>query len=178
MPFERRLATPADAQDIAGLVNRAYRPPSHCAGWTHESHLIRGERTTTSQVRELLQAPCAVLLLCHESTVVACVLVKRLPVAGCASIGMLATEPTLQNQGLGKQMLTDAEAYASLNFQADSFQISLLSKRPELLAFYQRRGYQLTGEVSDYPTRGGVGTPKVGGVEVLTLTKSVNTTGM
>lgn len=169
MSFERRVAEQADAQEIAALVNRAYRPSPQEAGWTHEAHLVAGERTTPEQVHALFHPQSTILLLSLGSRIVACVHVEDGPSG--AYIGMLATDPQLQAQGLGKQMLLHAEAYACEHFGASVFKMSVLSSRPELLAFYHRRGYALTGQVEDYPLSAGVGQPMVSGIQVLSLEK-------
>ena len=168
MTLDLRIAAKADAQAIADLVNRAYRPAPHAAGWTHESHLVAGERTSAGQVRALFQPRSVILLLCSEANIVACVHLQG--DSSGASIGMLATDPGLQAQGLGKRMLFQSERSEQLG--ASLFRISVLSSRPELLAFYQRRGYVLTGEVEDYPLSAGVGRPMVAGIQVLSLMKT------
>lgn len=172
MQLNLRTACETDAKEIAKLVNRAYRPSSQDACWTHEANLVAGERTTTEQVLSLFHGQSAILLLCHGPKIVACVHVQ-----GSQSntyIGMLAADPVLQTQGLGKQLLLHAEAYAIKNFEASVLKISVLSGRPELLAFYERRGYVLTGEVGEYPLSAGVGQPIVEGIQVLSLTKSLS----
>lgn len=170
MPFEFRVAREADAKEIAALVNRAYRPSPQQGGWTHEAQLVAGERTTTEQVLSLFHEQSAILLLCLGPDIVACVHVQG--VKSSAYIGMLATNPTMQAQGLGKQMLLHAEAYAVEHFDASVLKMSVLSSRPELLAFYERRGYVLTGEVEEYPLSAGVGQPMVAGIHVLSLAKT------
>lgn len=169
MPFELRIACEADAQEIATLVNRAYRPTEQEAGWTHETNLIAGERTNAGQILALFQDQSAILLLCHGADIVACVHVQGNQSG--AYIGMLATKPGMQAQGLGKQMLLHAEAYATEYLKASVFKMSVLSSRPELLAFYQRRSYVLTGKVEEYPLSAGVGQPIVEGIHLLSLVK-------
>jgi hypothetical protein len=98
MPLELRVACETDAKEIAALVNRAYRPSPQDAGWTHEANLVAGERTTTEQVLSLFHEQSTILLLCLGSKIVACVHVQGDPSG--AYIGMLATDPKLQAQGL------------------------------------------------------------------------------
>ena len=167
---ELRIACEADAKEIAALVNRAYRPSPQDEGWTHEANLVAGERTTTEQVLSLFHEQSAILLLCLGSNIVACVHLQG--GQSGAYIGMLATNPTMQAQGLGKQLLLHAEAYAIEYFEATVLKMSVLSSRPELLAFYERRGYVLTGEVEEYPLSAGVGQPMVAGIQVLSLAKT------
>ena len=170
MPLELRVAREANAKEIAALVNRAYRPSPQDAGWTHEANLVAGERTTTEQVLSLFHEQSTILLLCLGPKIVACVHVQ----GGHSGtyIGMLATEPKMQAQGLGKRMLLHAETYAIEHFHASLLKMSVISSRPELLAFYERRGYVLTGEVENYPLSAGVGQPLVAGIHVLSLVKA------
>jgi ribosomal protein S18 acetylase RimI-like enzyme len=170
MSFDLRIACAVDAAEIASLVNRAYRPSADDAGWTHEANLVAGERTSTEQVLPLFRHQSAILLLCLRQKITACVHVQG--GQSCANIGMLATDPKMQAQGLGKRMLQHAEIYATEHLGASMLKMSVLSSRPELLAFYQRRGYVLTGEVEEYPLLAGVGQPIVAGIHVLSLIKT------
>jgi ribosomal protein S18 acetylase RimI-like enzyme len=167
--MELRIACEADAEAIAALVNRAYRPSPKDMGWTHEANLISGDRTTAEQVMSLLSERSVILLLCIDQKIAACVHVQR--DQSNAYIGMLATDPALQTKGLGKEIISHAEKYALENFQVSAFKMSILSSRPELLAFYERRGYGLTGEIEAYPLSAGVGQPIVEGIHVLSLLK-------
>ena len=178
MPLELRTARIADADAIARLVNKAYRPSAaQKTGWTHEAHLITGERATPEQVAALFGEHSVILLLGDGSQIVACVHVQGNPsdadknADASAYIGMLAVDPALQTHGLGKEMLLHAEKYAAEKFRASVFKMSVISSRPELLAFYERRGYVLTGEIEEYPVSAGVGLPMVEGIHVLSLIK-------
>ncbi|MBM5573171.1 GNAT family N-acetyltransferase [Deefgea sp. CFH1-16] len=170
MSFELRIACEADAKEITALVNRAYRPSPQDAGWTHEADLVAGERTSPEQLLSLFHEQSTILLLCLGPKIVACVHVQG--GQSGAYIGMLTTNPTMQGRGLGKQMLLHAEAYATEHFEASIFKMSVLSSRPELLAFYERRGYVPTGEIEEYPLSAGVGQPIVAGIHVLSLAKT------
>ena len=164
-----RIASKSDASEIAALVNKAYRPSPHERGWTHEADLVTGQRTSSEQVLSLFAPKSSILVLCQRSAIVACVHLQ----GGQSSvyIGMLATEPASQAQGLGKQMLFHAEQYAVEHFNATVFQMSVLSSRPELIAFYERRGYVRSGDVEEYPVSAGVGQPMVEGLQVEALVK-------
>lgn len=167
-----RIATEADADEIAALVNRAYRPGASARGWTHEAHLVAGDRISPEQVRALLHACPSILVLCQDSVMVACVHVHG--DASVVWIGMLATEPALQSCGLGKRMLGCAEDFAARQFKATAARIAVLVARPELVVFYERQGYALTGQIEDYPVNAGIGKPLVGGLTVAILSKELN----
>ncbi|MEO8858706.1 MAG: hypothetical protein ABI343_17125 [Burkholderiaceae bacterium] len=93
MEFTFRMASLEDAEAIASLVNRAYRPTSDLKRWTHEALLVAGERTTVEQVMSLNKTGAMLFVLCRETKIVACV---SLEIAeGDAYVGMLATEPNM-----------------------------------------------------------------------------------
>ena len=146
----------ADAEDIARVVNAAYRPAPGKGGWTHESDIVSGARTSPSQVKGLL-ATSAVIVGVLDSAVIACAHVESH--AGEAHIGMLAVEPTLQASGVGKELLAYAERYAAEVLGATDLVLVVVRARTELIAFYLRRGYQRTGSLVEYPIEAGVGTP-------------------
>ncbi|MCS5992148.1 GNAT family N-acetyltransferase [Klebsiella variicola subsp. variicola] len=171
MDLNFRIAIENDSEEIASLVNRAYRPGETGAGWTHESNLVAGIRISTEQVISLFTDNSAILLLCTESKIVACVHVQGGDLN--AYIVMLAADPRQQASGIGKKMLNHAEQYAKVNFGSVIFNMSVLSSRPELLSFYERRGYVLTGKVGEYPISAGVGKPIVDEIKVLFLEKKL-----
>ncbi len=170
-----RVASEADAAEIAALVNRAYRPAAESGGWTHEAAWVAGARTSATMVERLFRPGSAVLVLCRGGAIVACVNVEAIPApAGAAAyIGMLATEPAAQAAGLGKRMLACAEQYAVAEFGARAFRMTVLTSRPELIAFYERRGYVRSGVVEDFPVAAGYGLPRVDGLRLETLVKAL-----
>ena len=169
-----RKASGLDAGKIAMLVNRAYRPLDSERGWTHEANLVSGQRTTEEQVLSLFHARSTILVFCLDSDIAACVHVKCSD--SFAEIGMLATDPDRQMQGLGKQILSCAEQYALEHFGSIAFKMSVLSSRSELIAFYERRGYARTGEIASYPVSAGIGEPMVDGLVVELMVKKLAST--
>jgi len=168
-----RTANASDAPAIAKLVNRAYRPEPGAAGWTDESHLLAGERISAIQVGEVVaRRNSAILLGLKASAIVACVHVEK--AGGNSQIGMLAVHPALQGAGIGKQMLAHAESHAVENFGAEKFLLRVVTGRSDLVAYYQRRGYQPTGIAIDFPLAGGVGIPKVPDLKIEVLEKRAN----
>ena len=169
-----RDAVPSDAVNIVELVNQAYRPAQQYRGWTHEAELVTGQRTDTHQVNTLLQRKNSLVLLAlKEAVIVGCVHMEMHVenVHTLVEIGMLAVCPTLQDNGLGKQLLARAEQQARGLFSPEKFRIQVVAPRTELIAFYHRRGYQNTGKTLDYPLTAGVGTPTQQHLKVETLEK-------
>lgn len=171
---EFREARHQDVPAIASLVNRAYRPRPGEAGWTHEAHLVAGTRTRDSQVDELMRARGSVLLVaCRDDRVIGCVQVEAS--SGSSYIGMLAVDPALQAKGIGKQLLGFAERFAADAQGSSRLVMTVVSHRQELVAFYVRRGYQLTGRTQEFPAYAGV--PKQPGLELVELEKPARSAG-
>jgi ribosomal protein S18 acetylase RimI-like enzyme len=163
-----REATVKDAAEIACLVNAAYRPQAGEGGWTHESSLVSGDRTSPEQVADVL-IDSVVLVGLHDAKLVACVQIEGK--GNEAFIGMLAVEPSIQAGGLGKTMLTEAERYAESSLSATQFVLVVVSARAELVQFYLRRGYEETGQRLAYPINSGVGKPRGGELDLTILRK-------
>jgi ribosomal protein S18 acetylase RimI-like enzyme len=164
-----KIATKQDSEEIANLVNRAYRPKSTEFGWTHEAQLVAGNRVTPGQLEKLFDGDSTILTLLQGEFIVSCVTIEVED--SVAYIGMLATEPRLQATGLGKSMMKHAEHFAGRVLGASKFKISVLSARRELIDFYERRGYVRTGETQNYPASAGVGKPLIKNLGIETLVK-------
>jgi ribosomal protein S18 acetylase RimI-like enzyme len=171
-----RIACLEDAEAITKLVNDAYRPTAGERGWTDESALVSGDRTSANGVKDAIAREKSVVLLgLLGEEIVACVHIER--IRGDAHIGMLSVSPQLQGSGIGKEILAYAEKYAEDKYRAEKFVMLVVSLRSELLAFYRRRGYEPTGEVMDYPHSAGVGVPKRNDLKIQVLEKNVKKVG-
>lgn len=143
-----RTATVHDAEAVAALVHSAYRADESRLGWTTEADLVGGQRVDVAMVRALVEAPDSAVLVAGNAAVVACCHVERRGTA--AYVGMFAVRPGLQGRGAGRQMLRAAEEHA-VGWGADRLELSVLNHRPELIAWYQRCGFSLTGEQHAFP---------------------------
>ncbi|HET9505031.1 MAG TPA: GNAT family N-acetyltransferase [Hymenobacter sp.] len=74
-------------------------------------------------------------------------------------LSTLAVAPAAQGHGVGRQLLAAAEAYARQH-GCTRVLISVLSARPELVAWYERHGYQRTGASEDFPDTTEFGRPR------------------
>lgn len=144
-------ATPADVPALHALVERAYRGDTARAGWSHEADLLTGPRTSEEELAGFIEDPSRQLLVWREHGVIrACVLLWDRG-EGLAYLGMLTVDPALQGDGLGKRLLAAAEGYARSAMRASRMEMQVFSRRRELLSFYERRGYQPTGERRPFP---------------------------
>lgn len=163
-----RGATTDDAEQIAALVNAAYRPVVGAEGWTHESHSITGLRINREQVVTAVENT-KVLIALRRSTLIGCVQIATRDEE--AHIGMLAVLPSAQTIGLGKRLMEAAELYARVEHESKVFVLLVVEDRSDLIEYYRRRGYQLTDEFQPYPVAANVGTPVNPDVRLVVLRK-------
>ncbi len=159
--YRIRAAQLADVNVLVDLINRAYRPTSDLAGWTHESAWVAGDRITRIQLSNDIQMTGRFLLLAadDEGKVAGCVQLMQQS-KGVVAIGLLTVDPALQTQGLGKRLLQAAETFAVEKMSAMTVEIAVVHTRTELMAYYQRRGYHVTDQQRPYPVGSEVGEPK------------------
>ncbi|WP_374575790.1 GNAT family N-acetyltransferase [Phenylobacterium sp.] len=144
-------ATGADVAELHRLVESAYRGESAKAGWTNEADLLSTPRTSAEELAAMAASPDEVMLLARRGgRLIGCVHVARRPEAS-AYLGMLTVDPTLQAGGLGKRLMAAAEAEAAARFGARTMELTVISRRAELVAYYERRGYARTGEERPFP---------------------------
>ena len=140
-----------DVTELRALIERAYRGQTARAGWSHEADLLTGPRTSKQELNEFIADPWRRLLVWREGGAIrACVLLWDRG-GGLSYLGMLTVDPALQGDGLGKRLLEAAEAFAREELGASRMEMQVFSRRRELLSFYDRRGYRLTGERRPFP---------------------------
>jgi len=148
--FTTRAATLADAPALAALINSAYRGESSKAGWSTEADLLGGQRTDVDWIADMIRSPGNVILVHEEAGVlVGCVHLER--TGEECYLGLLTVLPTLQARGVGRQLIAAAEAWAVEHWDSRSMHMTVITLREELLAWYQRRGYQRTGKRKPFP---------------------------
>jgi GNAT superfamily N-acetyltransferase len=145
---------PADLPAIVDLVNAGFRGTGEDSGWNSEAGFIDGDRMDLTALQEQLSAQPQGVLLVHRAiethAVQACVWLR--PQAATAwYLGLLTVDPRLQNAGLGRQLLAAAEQWAARERGAKVIRLKVVNVRETLIAWYQRRGYRLTGETDSFP---------------------------
>jgi ribosomal protein S18 acetylase RimI-like enzyme len=146
-------AADADLEAVAALVNSAYRGDASRQGWTTEADYLDGQRTDPQTLRRDLAAkPDAVLLTFRDAPEGPLLGTVWLEPAGGEAwyLGMLTVRPDLQARQLGRTVLAGAEA-AAAERGAKRIVMTVVNIRDTLIAWYQRRGYRLTGETRPFP---------------------------
>jgi len=127
-----RTAQLEDAENIARLVNAAFRP---------ERFFIDADRTNPEKVCALMQK--GKFLLTEEAGVLTgCVYVELRDERGY--FGLLAVDPESQRSGLGSRLVAAAEEYcraAGCHFM----DLTIVNLRIDLPPFYRRLGYVESG---------------------------------
>lgn len=163
----------AELPALHALIERAYRGDTARAGWTHEADLLGGQRTDLEALAAMLADPEQQLLAARDADVViGCVALRRVAPDRCY-LGLLTVEPTLQAAGLGRRLLTEAEA-AAREWGAAFVEMTVIARRAELVAWYERRGYRQTGERRPFPMEDPrFGLPKTEDLGFVVLEKAV-----
>lgn len=167
----------ADAPALVTLVNSAYRGESSKQGWTTEADLLGGQRIDlerAQQFAEQTQSGGDIQVLVwpwNDGTLAACVSLERRGRA--AYLGLLTVAPGRQNAGWGRQLLEQAESWVQKKWGSRKVEMTVISVRSELIAWYERRGYRQTGETRPFPmTDVRFGLPKVAHLEFVVLEKT------
>lgn len=145
-----RDAADADVPTLVALIESAYRGDSSRTGWTTEADILQGQRTDPDGVRRVVEAPGSRLLVVErDGELVACCQLEHRGEA--AYFGMFAVRPGLQGAGLGKVIIAEAERTVRESWGVREMHMTVISVREELIAWYERRGYRRTGELSPFP---------------------------
>jgi ribosomal protein S18 acetylase RimI-like enzyme len=155
------MAQESDLPAIVTLVNVAFRGAAGLRSWSTEEGYINGTRTSTSLLQEEIAEGAHLLVVKDDATsaLKGCVSLKASK-PGIWYLGSLTVDPALQNSGFGRELLAASEQYAAVR-GARTIQMTVVNVRHALIAWYERRGYRLTGETRSFPygdTRFGIPT--------------------
>jgi ribosomal protein S18 acetylase RimI-like enzyme len=146
-------ATECDYGAVVDLANLAFRGVGPSASWNSEADFIEGQRLTEPLLREDLAAkPDALLLTSRDDRngeLLGTVWLEPKK-DGVWYLGLLTIRPDLQNRQMGRALLADAEGFAKQH-GARCIRMSVVNVRSTLIAWYERRGYRLTGETQPFP---------------------------
>jgi GNAT superfamily N-acetyltransferase len=166
-----RRAHREDAEVVAALVNSGYRGEASKQGWTTEADILDGQRTDAAEVRALIAGANSMIYLCvQDAQIIGSVHLQK--VDGAGYLGLFVIKPNLQGAGIGKQFMLAAERAAKEAWSISKMTMTVITIRPELLAFYERRGYRRTGKCIPFPADE-QHVPKVAGLQLEYLEKDL-----
>lgn len=144
-------ASISDLSELLSLVNTTYRGESSKKGWTDESAFVGGDiRVDKQALLGDLTDPNFYILKYTDANdqIIGCVNLHKKH--DKLHLGMFAVRPELQSAGVGKMLLQAADEYAkTLNCKV--INLTVIQGRDELIAYYQRRNYVLTGNSFSFP---------------------------
>jgi ribosomal protein S18 acetylase RimI-like enzyme len=159
LAFNITPATKEDVPQLVKLVNSAYRGESSKQGWTTEADLLDGIRVDENSLTDLVEEPDTTLLKYTNAhgNLTGCVYLHKQGTD--MYLGMLTVSPREQANGIGKKLLRAAENFA-LEQGCTAIEMTVISVRHELINWYERQGYQPTGETKPFPDDPRFGIPK------------------
>ena len=141
--------------------------------WTTEKAFVDGIRITNEQLSGDLSRSNFKLFIGEneQGLLVACIGLSF--DHNSVEIGTFAIDSSIQNLGYGKQMLNYVEVYVAQScMEVRDLIMYVLDVRSELIAYYQRRGYQITGHTAPYPVNANVGRPLVP-IQLIEMKKAI-----
>ena len=166
------IAQPKDISALVALMDSAYRSEGSRQGWTSEADLFIGnKRTDEETVTKLINTPGAVFLT-HTN--------QRGIIDGCVFLhkkesrlylGMFSVSPATQGKGIGTRLLHAADEYAK-EHQCSLIYMTVITVREDLIAWYEKKGYQRTGKLLPFPVDERFGIPTQP-LELMVLEKPV-----
>lgn len=147
-----RRATSEDVSSILALVGSAYRGEASREGWTTEADLLEGDRINAKGILQKINEQHGAVLVAHDQDhrlVSCCELLRQGD--DLAYFGLFAVDPKRQAGGLGRQMLAQAETFAKETWGVKIMEMSVIFTREELISWYVRRGYRVTGKTKPFP---------------------------
>ncbi|MDP3492375.1 MAG: GNAT family N-acetyltransferase, partial [Hyphomonadaceae bacterium] len=154
-----RYAIAADTPALVALIELAYRGSDASGKWTSEAHLLTGPRTDHDEVSGLIARDDTRFLIAEiDGNIVGCCLLQGLspettdtPAINAAYFGMFAIHPGAHGTGLGKLVIAEAERRVQQLWRANQMVMTVINVRTALIAWYERRGYRLTGATLPFP---------------------------
>lgn len=150
MDLHYRHAVPEDTMAIVDLVESAYRGDVSRIGWTTEADFLEGQRIDSAGVLDnMSKAGSQILLAEQNGQLIACCHLEKF--GDSCYFGMFSVRPDQQGNGIGKHLMHEAETYAGEAWGCQRMEMTVIDIRPELIAFYERRGYRRTGIFKPFP---------------------------
>ncbi len=146
-----RYAIQSDTPALFSLINSAYRGDTARGGWTHEADLVDGLRITEEELGKIIDTRDESYLLAFSGD----------DILGCVHLrdenedlyfGMLAIRPDWQNKKIGSALMQEIENIGRQKKKA-AIRLVVIDVRKELISYYERKGFVLTGRSEEFPSQ-------------------------
>jgi ribosomal protein S18 acetylase RimI-like enzyme len=129
-----KTATPKDAARLVPFINRVF---------ARDNYFKSTERTNAEQIAEYLRK--GTFLLKEDENGLLGLIYIELRDNAHGYIGMVAVDPDRQSMGAGRELMKAGEQFCR-DHDCRLIEISVIDRRPELIAWYQRQNYKIVGE--------------------------------
>lgn len=151
-----RIATPDDAPQLQQLIQAAFRANDGRKDWVGDEELAASFCIGVDEILPKITSPDSEMIMAFDDddnngALAGTVGVSHRRDDGLARIFFLAVDHTLHRRGIGRQVLEYAEGYCQRTWEVKRLGLDALTLRKELIAWYTRRGYAKTGEVTAFP---------------------------
>jgi hypothetical protein len=148
-----KLASAEHAHEVCALVNSVYRGENAKKGWTTEADFIGGIRITSEKVAEIIARENDVIILALlNNNIIGCVHLEKK--GSFTLLGMLSVDVNTQDKGIGKILITECERYTKEVYKCSEIKMKVIGRRTELIDYYKRRNYIITGEREEFGSAG------------------------
>jgi predicted N-acetyltransferase YhbS len=130
--FTIRAAVNQEADQVASIINAAFE--------VERPFRLRGERTSTEDVRRLMLAGNTFFVAEEGGRIVGTVYARITGITGY--FGMLSVDPSLQRSGIGRALREYAEEFCK-EHGCTEMTLTTGDFRTELLPYYSRAGYRV-----------------------------------
>ena len=168
-----RIAGIKDAETVCSLINSVYRGENSKKGWTTEAYMLGGIRIDNKNVKKIIgnDSNVIILALLENNIIVGCVHLETKE--NRCHLGMLSVDVNYQDKGIGKKIMEYSEGYAKYEMECEIVEMKVIGQRKELIDFYIRRGYRITGESEPFLLSTHFGEPKTSDLYFEYLTKEL-----
>ncbi|KAI7886395.1 acyl-CoA N-acyltransferase [Mucor mucedo] len=128
------------------MINAAYRSSE---SWTTDVKIVSIPRISLDELNETVLNSGKENVLMYafdEENVAGCILIKK-----DGTLSLLAVSPSYQSRGIGGLLIKESLDYMKSVLCMKLAIIHVFQCRPELIAWYQRLGFEDDGEVMPFP---------------------------
>jgi len=148
-----RLATAKDATPLMYLINSSFRNDSTTevfAKMDNAGFELVDLAEIDARIKDSQPNYAMIVAESPDGSLVGHCYVRKLD-SESPLMGRLAVDVGWQNRGIGGQVVAYAESFVRREWALRKLAFSVLCTRAGMIAWYTRRGYQLTGKTEPFP---------------------------